>query len=439
MPLAPQHPTRRSFLKRSSAFAAFTILPSGLLANSPNGRLQVAQIGVGGRGKQNLNALLSLSQLDMVGLCDVDTQFLGEAAAAVPGATKFRDYRKLLEQLDDKIDAVLVSTPDHMHAPIATAAMKAGKHVYCEKPLAHNVVENRELRLLAESTGLTTQLGIQNSAGFGYRMTSHYVRTGLIGKVQAVHVWSNKEWGRDEATVPNHHDAIPPNLDWNLWLGVAPQQDYRNDDYHPKNWRKLTDFGTGTLGDMGVHIFDTPYRALELTAPRWVRTTCRAPNGFSHPSRNIVEYSFPTTPYTAEELKWTWYDGQDAPPTAIAGVTLPEGREFPVQGCVMVGEKGAILTGHKAGPQTLPVELIRSVPRPKLDPIDHHEQWVEACLGRGQTGSPFSYGGPLCEALQLGVVANRFPGQKLQWNTEAMQITNLPAANQYLRREYRDF
>ena len=439
MPFTPPPPSRRSFLKQSSVFAAFTILPSGLLANSPNGKLQIAQIGVGGRGKQNLNALLSLSQLEMVGLCDVDTRYLGEAAALVPGAAKFRDYRKLLEKLDDKIDAVLVSTPDHMHAPISAAAMKMGKHVYCEKPLAHNVVENRELRLLADSTGVTTQLGIQNSAGFGYRMTSHYVRTGLIGKVRAVHVWSNKEWGRDEETIPTNTHAVPSHLDWDLWLGVAPQQNYQDELYHPKEWRKLIDFGTGTLGDMGVHIFDTPYRALELTAPRWVRTTCRQPDGFSHPSRNIVEYSFPATRYTAEELKWTWYDGADAPPATIEGVTLPEGRKLPVQGCIMIGEKGAILTGHKAGPQTLPTELIRSVPRPILEPIDHHEQWVDACLGSGQTSSPFSYGGPLCEALQLGVVANRFPGEKLQWAPESMKITNLSAANRYLRRNYRAF
>ncbi|MBT5903607.1 MAG: Gfo/Idh/MocA family oxidoreductase [Opitutaceae bacterium] len=439
MPPAPPLPSRRSFLKRSSAFAVFSILPSGLLANSPNGKLQVAQIGVGGRGKQNLNALLSLSQLDMVGLCDVDSRYLDEAAMSAPGTAKFRDYRQLLEQLDGKIDAVLVSTPDHMHAPISAAVMQQGKHVYCEKPLAHNVTENRELRLLAAAHGVTTQLGIQNSAGFGYRMTAHYVRTGLIGKVHAVHVWSNKEWGRDEAAMPTKTDAIPPHLDWDLWLGVAPQQDYREGFYHPREWRKLIDFGTGTLGDMGVHIFDTPYRTLELTAPNWVRSTCRAPNGFSHPSHNVVEYSFPATRYTAKNLKWTWYDGADAPPTSIEGVTLPEGRQFPVQGCIMVGEKGAILTGHKAGPQTLPPELIRSIPRPKLDPINHHEQWVEACLGNGQTGSPFSYGGPLCEALQLGVVASRFPGEKLQWAPATMKITNLTAANRYLRRNYREF
>jgi len=439
MPPPPESVSRRTFLQRSSAFAAFSILPSGLRANSPNGRLQIAQIGVGGRGKQNLKRLLDIPSAAVVALCDVDRLLLDEAHHTVACAQTFRDYRRLFDQLDQQIDAVLVSTPDHMHAPIAMAAMQQGKHVYCEKPLAHNVVENRELHLIAESSGLTTQLGIQNAAGLGYRMTYEYVRSGLIGKISAVHVWSHKQWGRDEATMTTQTDAVPAHLDWNLWLGVAPHHSFKSDFYHPGDWRKLIDFGTGTLGDMGVHIFDTPYRALGLTAPDWVRTTCRPPNGFSHPSHNIVEYAFPATAYTTKTLQWKWYDGLDAPPSSIEGVTLPAGRKFPDQGCVLVGEKGAMIIGHKNGPQTLPAELIRSVPRPEITLVDHHEQWVEAVLGRGQTGSPFSYGGPLCEALQLGVVANRFPGQKLLWDAAAMKISNLPAADQYLRREYRRF
>ncbi|GAB5561372.1 MAG: hypothetical protein SynsKO_30190 [Synoicihabitans sp.] len=326
-----------------------------------------------------------------------------------------------------------------MHAPITMAAMQLGKHVYCEKPLAHNVVENRELRQMAETSGLVTQLGIQNAAGIGYRMTHEYVRSGLIGKISEVHVWSAKEWGINAPALSAGGDPVPDHLDWNLWLGVAPRHDYRDDYYHPGNWRKLIDFGTGTLGDMGVHIFDTPYRTLELTAPRWVRTTCREPNGFSHPAKNVVEYAFPSTSYTTKELKWTWYDGAAAPPADIPGVTLPEGRKYPAQGCLLVGEKGVMIIAHKAGPQTLPVELIRSVPRPEIDLVDHHEQWVDACRGLTTTGSPFSYGGPLCEALQLGVVANRFPGQKLAWAADALRITNVSAANAYLRREYRAF
>lgn len=430
--------SRRGFLKSAGAIAAFSILSGEVWANSPNGRLQVAQVGVGGRGAINLKSIVRLSNVDVVAICDVDINALLEAREIAPKAREFSDYRTLLEAMDNQIDAVLVSTPDHMHATISTAAMEMGKPVYCEKPLAHNVQENRELRLLAERKGLVTQLGIQNSAGIGYRMTSHYIREGLIGKVSEVHVWSNKEWGRDEPSMPQGSDPVPANLDWDLWLGVAPEHAYKNDFYHPGNWRKLIDFGTGTLGDMGVHIFDTPYRVLELTAPKWVRSTCRAPNGFSHPSKNIVEYAFPSTPRTAKELKWKWYDGKNAP-NSLPGLSLSDGRSLPEQGCVLVGEKGSLLVEHKSGPQTFPADLIKSIPRPKLKPRDHHAEWVNACLGEGETGSPFSYGGPLCEALQLGVVANRFPGKKLKWDPVAMRVTNEKRANAYLSREYREF
>lgn len=431
--------SRRHFLKASGAFAAFSILSSRSWANSPNGRLQVAQVGVGGRGQVDLKSIVRLDNVDVVALCDVDSEALSQAATLCPKASQFRDYRKLLESMGSRIDAVLVATPDHMHAPVSMAAMELGKHVYCEKPLAHNVHENRDLRLMAEGKQLVTQLGIQNSAGIGYRMTSEYIRSGLIGKVSEVHVWSNKQWGRDEPSMASHSDLVPDKLKWDLWLGVAPEHVYKDDYYHPGNWRKLIDFGTGTLGDMGVHIFDTPYRVLELTAPNWVRTECRPPNGFSHPSKNMVEYEFPATARTTAKLKWRWYDGEYAPLDGIPGVKLPEGRTLPEQGCVMIGENGSLLVEHKSGPQTLPPELIRSVPRPEIEAIDHHGQWVNACLGDGQTSSPFTYGGPLCEALQLGVVANRFPGKKLKWDAKTMQVTNLAAANRYLSRVYREF
>lgn len=438
MKTTPSSLSRRGFLKSSGAFAAVPILSARAWASSPNGRLQVAQIGVGGRGKVNLNSIARLDAVDVVAICDVDSEALEGASEIAPEAKRFVDYRKLFDALEDRIDAVLVSTPDHMHAPIAMAAIERGKHIYCEKPLAHNVHENRELRLMAEEKGLVTQMGIQNSAGIGYRMTAHYISEGLIGKVSQVHVWSNKEWGRDEPAMPSHSDPVPRNLDWNLWLGVAPEHRYKDEFYHPGNWRKLIDFGTGTLGDMGVHIFDTPYRVLGLTAPKWVKTSCRPPNGFSHPSKNVVEYAFPATERTTKELKWKWYDGQSAP-QSLPGVKLPEGRSLPGQGCVMVGEKGSLLVEHKSGPQTLPAELIRSMPRPKLKPRDHHEDWVKACLDEGETNSPFSYGGPLCEALQLGVVANRYPGKKLKWDAEAMRITNMKSSESYLSRNYRSF
>jgi predicted dehydrogenase len=430
--------SRRDFLKGLGSVAAFSILPSSIWASSPSGKLQVAQIGVGGRGKGNMASLVRLSNMEIVALCDVDSNALAEVSAEHPKAETFKDYRELFEKMGDRIDAVLVCTPDHMHAPISTLALELGKHVYCEKPLAHAVVENRELRLLAEKKGLVTQMGIQVSASIGQRMTVEYIRNGLIGKISEVHVWSNKSWGSDDP-MPISADRVPDNLDWGLWLGVAEERLYRDGIFHPGQWRRLMDFGTGTLGDMGVHIFDTPYRALKLTSPKWVRSECREPNGYAHPVSVKTEYQFPSTAYTAKSLKWTWYDGDNAPPAIIPGFNEDGSVKLPAQGCVMIGEKGSVMMPHMSGPQSFPKELIRSVPRPELEPIDHHAQWVDACLGKGTTGSPFSYGGPLCEALQLGVVASRFPGEKLNWNPQALRISNVKEANQYLSRQYRPF
>ena len=430
--------SRRNFIKASSALFGFSILPAGAWSKSPNSRLQIAQVGVGNRGMGNLQSLLRLPNIEMVGFCDVDSDLLDAASSLVPSAKKFSDYRKMFEKLDSGIDAVLVATPDHMHAPISLAAMEMGKHVYCEKPLAHNVQENRSLLEVSEKKKLVTQLGIQVSSSIGQRMTVEYIQSGLIGKVSEVHVWSNKKWGRDEAAMPLGTNPVPSALDWNLWLGVAEERRYLNGYYHQGQWRKLLDFGTGTLGDMGVHIFDTPYRALELTDPVSAVATCREPNSFSHPVSNRVEYEFGTTPYTTKKLKWVWYDGDYAPPT-IPGFSQPDGVEMPSQGCVYIGEKGNLIMPHLSGPRTYPRELIRSVPKPELEPIDHHGEWVDACLGKGKTRSSFSYGGPLTETLQLGVVASKFPKQSLKWNAKSMKVSNVKAANQYISREYRAF
>jgi predicted dehydrogenase len=313
--------SRRNFLKTSSAFAGISILPGHIWASSPNSKLQIAQVGVGGRGRGNLESLLQRPNIQMVGFCDVDKNNLEKAVGLVPGTNTFRDYRQLFDDMDKDIDAVLVATPDHMHGPIALAAMERGKHVYCEKPLAHNVAENRKLNKESQKRGLVTQLGIQVSSSIGQRMTVEYIRSGLIGKVSEVHVWSHKKWGRNEESLPSIPYAVPYALDWNLWLGVASPRTYLDDVYHPAQWRRMLDFGTGTLGDMGVHIFDTPYRALKLTAPKRAKSDCRDPNGFSHPVDVRVEYSFASTKYTTKNLKWIWYDGDYAPPADIPGFT----------------------------------------------------------------------------------------------------------------------
>lgn len=431
--------SRREFLKSSAFLAGFSILPSGILANSPSRKLQIAQIGVGGRGGGNLSSLLKLANAQVIGLCDVDKERLAAKTDQVPNAKTFRDYREMLDKLDKQIDAVLVCTPDHMHFPIAMAAMERGKHVYCEKPLALTVVENRQLKEFSEKSGLKTQMGIQLASSIGQRMTIEYLRAGIIGKVREVHVWSNKRWGRDENEMPTTASPIPESLDWDLWLGIAQERPYIDGYYHPNEWRRMIGFGTGTLGDMGVHIFDTPFRALELTDPLWVKTSCRQPNGFAHPTNMQVEYAFAPTKYTTKSLNWTWYDGAMIPKAEDFGITLAEGEEMPRQGCFMRGEKGDLLMPHGGAPRTYPRELIRSIPKPVLKPIDHHGEWVDACLNDGETRTSFSFGGPLSEALQLGMVGSRFPGKKLKWDAKAMRVTNFNKANALLSRDYRSF
>jgi hypothetical protein len=278
-------------------------------------------------------------------------------------------------------------------------------------------------------------MGIQVHAGQEYRRATQMIQSGVIGLVSQVHAWSFKNWGYDGGPLTGSQ-PVPDQLDWNLWIGTAAMRPYHSGIYHPGNWRKMIDFGTGTLGDMGVHIFDTPYRALQLTAPKWVQTTCRPPTGIGHPEKNIVRYEFPGTPYTTESLTWVWYDGAFAPPDARE-LQLPGDVQLPDQGSLFVGEKGWMLLPHVSEPVLLPAERFSDVKPPEIEPLDHYHQWVEACLGQGQTSAHFGYAGPLTEALLLGVVANRFPDQRLNWDATAMRVTNVEQANALIRRSYR--
>ncbi|MCA9069322.1 MAG: Gfo/Idh/MocA family oxidoreductase, partial [Planctomycetaceae bacterium] len=304
---------RRDFLKTSVALAAGGVWPQFAFSASPNGKLRTAHIGVGGMGGADLNAVSSHRMVEVAALCDVDSSRLESAHKKHPGAKTFRDYRELFAEMADSIDAVVVSTPDHTHAPAAMTALNHNKPVYCQKPLTHEIFEARQLRLAAEKKAVPTQMGIQVHSSATYRRAVEMIQSGVIGKVKQVHAWSNKNWGYDRGPFTKT-TAPPQNLAWHLWLGVADERPFVPGVYHPGQWRKLIDFGTGTLGDMGVHIFDTPYAALELTAPKWVKTTCRKPTGVGHPERNIVQYEFPGTKHTTESMIWTWYDGGYAPP-----------------------------------------------------------------------------------------------------------------------------
>ena len=275
--------SRRKFLRSGSALAGFYILPSGLRANSPNGRLQSAHIGVGGKGSVDTAQIAAHPKTQVVALCDVDRNSLEgrgrkqktNPKERYPGAKKFQDYREMFNTMGDKVDIVSVSTPDHTHYPATMKAMELGKHVYTQKPLTNNIAEARALMLSARKHKVFTQMGIQNQSSIAYRTATHFIRSGLIGKVSKVHVWSFKNWGYDG---PPHQDddPVPANLDWNLWLGTAPERPFVKGKYHTMGWRRYMDFGCGTLGDMGIHIFDRPFGTLDLKPPTWAKATCRS-------------------------------------------------------------------------------------------------------------------------------------------------------------------
>lgn len=427
---------RRDFIKNAAAFASVTLLPSSVWAITKNGKFRTAHIGVGNQGNYDLRSIASHPMVEVAALCDVDSTYLAEAHKLYPEARVFTDYRKLFDEMGSSIDAVIVCTPDHSHAPASLMAMNMALPVFCEKPLTHHVSEARAMRKLAEDNNLITQMGIQCHSSDEYRKAVILIQSGIIGKVSTVRAWSNKNWGLD-GPAPVGSDPVPSTLDWNLWLGTSPERAYKDKIYHPIRWRKLLDYGCGTLGDMGVHIFDTPYTALELDVPETIRTDCREPNGFSHPEKNVVTYEFPGTRYTADKLTWVWYDGEEAP-EEHRDLKLPGDKKLPQQGAMFVGEKGNLLLPHWDYPKLIVDGKYEKIDFPEIELVDHYHQFVDACLGKGECSAPFSYAARLSESILLGVVANRFPGKTLHWDNKAAEFTE-QEANLLLQSSYRDF
>jgi predicted dehydrogenase len=279
-------------------------------------------------------------------------------------------------------------------------------------------------------------MGIQIHSFKEYRSAVQLIQSGIIGKVHTVHAWSPKGWGFDGA-IPEESDPVPDYLDWNLWLGTAPERPYKKEIYHPAQWRKILDFGGGALGDMGCHILDSPFMALELDRPSTIMATCREPNGFSHPEKSIVSYEFPGTRYTTETLKCVWYDGEGAPELS-EDLELPGNTRLPGQGSILVGEKGRLVVPHWQFPQLIVDGKYEEIDYPELEEQDHYHQFIDACMGKATCSTPFSYAAKLTESVLLGVVAHSFPDQTLHFDQEALTFKEAEA-NQYLETSYRSF
>ncbi len=419
---------RRQFLRNTSA-AGLAAWAGGRWAigafPGANEKLNIALVGTSGRAAGNIEGVQSQN---IVAICDIDDALLGRAGERFPDAKPYNDFRKMLEQKD--IDAVVVSTADHVHAPASVMAMNLGKHVYCEKPLSHSVYEARVVTEAAAKAKVATQMGTQIHAGDNYRRVVELIQSGAIGPVRECHVWVEKAWSGGER--PTETPPVPKGLHWDLWLGPAPERPYHS-TYQPANWRRWWDFGSGTLGDMACHFMDLPFWALGLQTPLTVEAEGPPVHPETAPPWLIVRYEFPAKD-TQPPVKLTWYDGGKRPSLITETKDAPNWRN----GVLFVGDKGMLLADYGRY-VLLPEADFKDFkpPEPTIpSSIGHHNEWIEACKTGKPTTCHFGYSGPLTETVLLGVVAYR-TGQKLDWSPTALKATNCPEADRYLRREYR--
>lgn len=382
-----------------------------------------------------LDGIASHPKVKLACVAEVDSNRLDRVKKKYPDARIYADWREMLHKEKGQIDAACVGTPDHMHAPQAISSMHMNLPVYVQKPLAHDIHEIRTMMKLAKKKNLPTQMGIQIHSWREYKIAVKLIQSGAIGKVKEVHTWSEKKWG-DIVKLPTTTDPIPVGFNWDHWLGVAADRPFINEVYHPGNWRKRLDFGTATFGDMGCHILDPVFSAMQLGSPISVRSEGAAPNGESWALDTLIRYVFPGNPLTAEKtMSLTWYDGDRLPPPEIRA--LAEGVKFPGQGSMFIGTKGQMLLPHIAVPTLLPQKDFTGFVMPDDTTTDHYFEFADAVLGIGKTSTPFDYSGALTESVLLGPLATRFPNTTLNWNGHKAKFTNMPEANQYLRRQYR--
>ena len=440
--------TRRSFLTGSAAVSAgFLIVPRHVLGGAghvaPSEKLNIGVIGAGGRGADDIEGVQSEN---IVGLCDVDQQRAAETVRKFPRAKVFQDFRVMLEQ-QREIDAVLVATPDHTHAVASVAAIQAGKHVYCEKPLTRTVHEARVLAKAAARAKVATQMGNQGMAFEGNRLIKEWIWAGVIGPVREVHVWSDRPthrgkmplWWPQGVERPTDTPPVPPDLNWDLWLGPARWRPY-HPAYVPFKWRGWWDFGSGGLGDMGIHNLAPVFSALKLGPPVSVHASSTPVFKESVPLAATVHYQFAARA-DMPAVKLHWYDGGLLPERPDE---LEDDRPLDAEdGIIFVGDRGKILVRGWGGesPRLIPEARHRQfMPPPKTLPrsIGHYEEWIQACKKGTPTESDFAFAGPLTEAVLLGSIAIRLGGEELVWDSVPMKIPTAPDAEAFLHYQYRD-
>ena len=439
------HLNRRSFVAGTAS--ALTALSVNRAFAAANDRMKVAFIGVGGRGAGNLKTIHATGKVDVVAVCDVDSRFLDQAVQQHPGARAFRDFRKLYDAVGNEIDAAVISTTEHTHAYATMPALKLGKHVYCEKPLAYNIFETRAITEAAARAGVVTQMGTQIHAGDNYRRVVELIQSGAIGDVSEAHVWVSRAWGlQSEADAKKYKDRLfvaerpkeamtpPPHIDWDLWLGPAPERDFHKVYFPGPNWYRWWDFGNGTMSDLGSHWNDLPFWALKLDAPKTVEAFGPPAHPEIAPASMTADYQYGARG-SMPPVKLSWYQGVDKPQIWKDGGIPQWGN-----GVLFVGSKGMLLADYRKH-VLLPEQEFADFERPEkfiADSPGHHQEWVAACLGEGATtGSPFSYAGPLTEANHLGNVAYRV-GEKITWDAASMKCVGCPQADPFIRRQPRD-
>lgn len=413
---------RRHFLAATSTALAFPFVGRVLGANA---KLNIGVVGVAGRGASNL---AGVKAENIVALCDVDAARLAGAAKQFPKAKGYADFRKMLERKD--LDAVVCSTPDHTHAIVSVSALKSGRHLYCEKPLAHTVSEVRAMTEAAKQHKRVTQMGNQIHAGNNYRRVVELVQGGAIGTVKEVHVWAGSTYGNIGLSAKNA--PLPKGFDYDLWLGPLPYRPFRK-EYAPFHWRHFWEFGGGTLADFWCHYSDLAHWALDLSHPLTVHSQV----GNARPERVTaamrVEYTYPARG-KMPPVKLTWYQGGARPP----GLTLKQGQFK--SAVLFVGDKGKLISNYGRH-ELWPAEQFKGFkgpPKTIPDSIGHHAEWIKACKEGGRSSSDFSYSGPLSECALLGIVSHRVGNKKLEWDWKNMKATGLPEADRYIRHQYRE-